>query len=65
MANQISETEYSETITREQIIDLRREATAAGDDRMGDDCGQALAGDPDAIRRCERAIANARAQEAV
>ena len=62
MTNQISADETSETITRQQIIDLRCEAKAADDWAMADICGQALAGDVDLIRRCERAIANAQAQ---
>jgi hypothetical protein len=63
--NTIYDDVTSETITRQQIIDLRGEATTAGDDRMADICGQALAGDEDSVRACERAIAAARAQEEV
>lgn len=60
MANLIYGTDItSETITRDQIIQLRTEATRAGDDLMADICGQALAGDEDSIRECERVIADA------
>lgn len=50
------------TVQRQQIIDLRNEATRAGDDLMADICGQALAGDRDSIRECQRVIADAAAQ---
>ena len=63
MTHQISTDATSETITRKQIIDLRSEAKAAGDDEMADICGVALAGDEDAIRRCERVIADATEQD--
>lgn len=59
MTNQISTDATSETITRQQIIDLRIEAQAAGDYTMADICGQALAGDEDSIRECERVIVEA------
>lgn len=49
----------SDTITREQIVALRRESEAAGDHRQADICGNALAGDEDSIRRCERVIRDA------
>lgn len=62
MAHQIIGNATSETITRNQIIELRVEARMADDDAMDDICGQALAGDEDAIRKCERAIAAAQAQ---
>jgi hypothetical protein len=63
MTNQISTDATSETITREQIIALRNEAKAASDYDMADICGQALAGDEDSIRRCERTIDAARAMD--
>jgi hypothetical protein len=60
--HQISRDSTSEMTTREQVVDLRREASAAGDYAMADICGLALAGDEDSIRACERAIADATAQ---
>lgn len=62
MTNQISTDSTSDTVTREQIVALRSEAKQAGDYAMADICGQALAGDEDSIRACERAIADAAAQ---
>ena len=63
MTNQISTDSTSATITREQIVALRSEAKQAGDYAMADICGQALAGDEDSIRACERAISAAQANE--
>jgi hypothetical protein len=51
--------------TRAQIIALRNEAKQAGDYRTADLCGQALAGDEDSVRECERVIASARPTFAV
>jgi hypothetical protein len=62
MAHQIIGNATSETITRNEIVELRVEARMADDDVMDDICGQALAGDEDSIRKCERVIAAAQAQ---
>ena len=51
------------TITRAQIIDLRREAKVAGDYEQADMCGLALAGDEDAVRRCAAVIQAAKAMD--
>ncbi len=49
------------TITDEQIINLRAEARAAGDDAQARLCTKALHGDDEARAACERAICDAAA----
>ena len=49
------------TITDEQIINLRAEARAAGDEAQARLCTEALRGDDEARAACERAICDAAA----
>lgn len=49
------------TITDEQIINLRAEARAAGDEAQARLCTEALHGDDEARAACERAIRDAAA----
>lgn len=60
LAKLAAEGELASRVSRQQIIDLRREAKGAGDYEQADLCGLALAGDEDALQRCEQAIRNGR-----
>lgn len=52
----------ADNVTDEQIVDLRTEATWAGDDEQVDICTAALEGDAEARTECARVIAEAEAQ---
>jgi len=47
-------------VTRENIVALRGEAGAAGDEEQVGICNDALSGDPEALAKCEQVIREAR-----